>query len=177
LDKYVTKSGWTHIRLPISDASFCQGSNPELAGPVDLSRINYFRFHTLDISQASNNQFIFRVDNISFTFPAQAEDLFYGAKPIGREDDNGGNNGDENGSTGNEGQTPDPNLPEQGGNTTDKDKTEKELRARQTAQRAKILLLLMTFAVIGVDVVVMALRRRREQQAVVEGELPPDTEG
>jgi hypothetical protein len=177
LDKYVTKSGWTHIRLPISDASFCQGSNPELAGPVDLSRINYFRFHTLDISQASNNQFIFRVDNISFTFPAQAEDLFYGAKPIGREDDNGGNNGDENGSTENEGQTPDPNLPEQGGNTTDKDKTEKELRARQTAQRAKILLLLMTFAVIGVDVVVMALRRRREQQAVVEGELPPDTEG
>jgi hypothetical protein len=34
----------------------------------------------------------------------------------------------------------------------------------------------MTFAVIGVDVVVMALRRRQGQEVAVEGELPPDTE-
>lgn len=172
LDKYITKSGWTHIRLPMDAAGACIGTNPELAGSLDLSRVNYFRFHTLNISAASGNQFVFRVDNISFSFPKEKTELVYGVTPIRMDGDNGDSGENNNGGNG-AGQDPVPDIPGPG-DTTDANK-EKELRARQTAQRAKILLLIMTFFVIAIDVVAVALKRKdQEEPAVAEGDVPPD---
>ena len=177
LDKYVSKSGWTHVRMPIEAATICIGSNPELAGQPDLSRVNYFRFHTLNISAASNNQFVFRVDNISFSFPvSEQQEPLYGATPIIFEGEGGENNEGNEGNEENEGgenQAPIPNFPGQGG-TTENNK-ENDLRARQTQQRAKVLLLVMVFAIIGVDIVAVALKRKRQTEAaVVTGDVPPD---
>jgi len=173
LDEYITKSGWTHIRLPIEAASICAGAGkPELTGQPDLGRVNYFRFHTLGITQASNNQLVFRVDNISFSFPVANRELFYGATPIVDEDvggDVGGDVGSDVG--GEENQMPTPDIPDQG---TTPDNKEKELRARQTEQRAKIVILLMAFAIIGVDIVAVALRRKRQELVPDTGDGPPD---
>lgn len=165
LDDYIHKNGWTRIRLPIGAASPCDGA-------PNMSAINYFRFHTLDISAATNNQLIFRVDNISFAFPSEQEAPAYGLTAIGgnNEDGNGDENGDENGG---ENHPPLPDIPGPG-NTTE-DNTEKELRARQTARRAKVLLLIMTFGIIGVDVVAVALKRKKQEEVVTNtGDVPPD---
>ena len=165
LDKYVKKNGWTHIRLPIDAAASCDGV-------PNMSAINYFRFHTLDISAASDNQFVFRVDNISFSFPKEKTELVYGVTPIRMDGDNWDGGENNNGGNG-AGQDPVPDIPGPG-DTTDANK-EKELRARQTAQRAKILLLIMTFFVIAIDVVAVALKRKdQEEPAVAEGDVPPD---
>lgn len=181
LDKYVNKNGWSHIRLPIEAAMICVGSNPELSGNPDLSRVNYFRFHTLNISAAADNQLVFRVDNIAFSFPAEEQkEPFYGATLISPENEGGDAGNGDNGGTDNgngENQIPVPNPPQQGGTTEDnKDKDkDKDLRARKTEQKAKVIILLMVFAIIGVDVVAVALRRKkREELLLAEGDVPSD---
>ena len=47
-------------------------------------------------------------------------------------------------------------------------KNENDLRARTTAQRAKILLIVLAFSVIGIDVIAVALRRRKASQPVAQ---------
>jgi hypothetical protein len=159
LNNYVFKNGWTHIRLPISEA-VTPGAD---RGAPDMSAINYIRFHILGVKgdgQPTN----FAVDNIYFSTPAQTGTL--GATPIIREDDTPDTPDTPN--------TPDaptgPDLPggDQAGDSTQNDgSADSALRARKTEQRAKILLLLMVFVIIGIDVVVVALRRRNEQDAVL----------
>ena len=156
LEPYITRAGWNHIRLPINAASICEcADQPDLAGLPDLSRINYIRFHTLNIKKIKGEVFVFRVDNIYFSAPVQTGAL--GAIPIIREDN-----------------TPDapigPDVP--GGDqpengTQNNNSADSALRARKTEQRAKILLLLMVFVIIGIDVVAVTLRRRNEQAAVL----------
>lgn len=172
LDKYVLKDGWNHIAMPISQASICVGTNPELSGNPDLSRINYMRFHTLGITKAKDNLWTFRVDNIYFSAPQiSGEELKLGATPIVREpavEDPGTDvpGTDVPGTDIPGTDVPDTNQPD----SQQPEKNESDLRARTTALRAKILLLVMAFVIVAVDVVVVALRRRHAEQPVLQEE-------
>ncbi|MBR5798037.1 MAG: hypothetical protein IKY29_03690 [Clostridia bacterium] len=155
LDDYVTKNGWTHISMPVTDATNCDGV-------PNLAAVNYLRFHTLNITQASGGVFTFRVDNITFVTIKQGN-APYGATPIVREPDV------DDPPTENPGiDVPGIDQPgvEQPG-VDQPDNNESTLRARQTAQRAKVLLLLMIFTIIGIDAVVVALKRKKEKDATV----------
>lgn len=166
LSSYVSENGWTHIRLPIAEASTAGADR----GVPDMSAINYLRFHILGVREGPIE---FRVDHVYFTVLQDAEELFYGATPIGKQDDSEQNpEGDPDEDPGQLPDLPVVTPPVTENPPADTDST---LRAEQTARRAKILLLLMIFAIIGIDVVVMAVRRRNEQAVPVEGELPPDT--
>ena len=166
LSSYVTENGWTHVRLPISEAM-----TPGVErGAPDMSAINYLRFHILGVY---GGPIEFRVDNIFFTVMQESETPFYGAIPILREDPEQPGEGTET----NPGETdpgetnPDVTPPTSEQPTPDNDSV---LRAEQTNRRAKILLLVMIFAIVGVDVVVVSLRRRNGQAVLAAGEVPPD---
>lgn len=171
LCNYVTENGWTHIRLPIAEAM-----TPGVErGAPDMSAINYLRFHILGVYGGSIE---FRVDNIFFTVMQESETPFYGATPIIREDPEqpGDEGGEEPGETDpgvtDPGQQ-NPNVTPPSGEQPSPD-NDSALRAEQTNRRAKILLLVMIFAIVGIDIVVVAVRRRNEQTVVADGELPPD---
>ncbi len=173
LDKYIKKNGWTRISLPVVEALSCDGV-------PNFAAVNYLRFHTLGITQATGGVFTFRVDNITLV-TIKKQDAFYGATPIVREDPNETPGTDVPGTD-----VPGTDVPGTGVPGTDvpgtdvpgtnqppvqqPGKNENDLRARTTAQRAKILLLLMCFTIIGVDFVVMALRRRN---ASATSDVPP----
>ena len=107
------------------------------------------------------------------TVMQESETPFYGAIPILREDPEQPGEGTET----NPGETdpgetnPDVTPPTSEQPTPDNDSV---LRAEQTNRRAKILLLVMIFAIVGVDVVVVSLRRRNGQAVLAAGEVPPD---
>ena len=180
LNKYVLTEGWNHIRLPISTANICEVAEvPELGGQPDLSRINYFRFHTLGIKKAKDNQLIIRVDNIYFSAQKTEGNVTLGATPIIREpdvedppvEDPGADipgtdipGTDVPGTDVPGTDTPGTNQP----TVEQPEKNENDLRARTTAQRAKILLLVMAFFVIGIDVIAVALRRRKVSQPAAQ---------
>lgn len=153
LDKYVKKNGWTRISLPVVEGTECDGA-------PNFAAINYLRFHTLDIREASGGTFTFRVDNITFVTIKQGN-APYGATPIVREPDV------ENPPVDDPGVEPGPDQPTQPP-VEQPEQSEKELRARTTAQRAKILLLIMAFAVIGIDVIAVALRHRKAGHPVLQ---------
>ena len=176
LDEYVKKNGWNFISLPISAARVCEvAGKPELGGFPDVSRINYLRFHTLGIREVAGGTFTFRVDNITLVTVKQGN-APYGATPLVREPDTDTPPEDNPGvDPGPDQPGPDQPGPDQPG--TDQptqppveqpEQSEKDLRARTTAQRAKILLLIMAFAVIGIDVVAVALRHRKAGHPVLQ---------
>lgn len=176
LDEYVKKNGWNFISLPISIARVCEGAGkPELGGMPDHSRINYLRFHTLGIREVTGGTFTFRVDNITFV-TIQQGNVFYGATPIVREPDVGPGPDDPGVEPGPEtpGVEPGPENPDINQPTQppveQPEKNENDLRSRTTALRAKILLLVMAFVIIGIDVVAVALRRRNVGQPVLQEE-------
>ena len=169
LDDYVFQEGWNHIRLPMAAATTCDGT-------PNLGAINYFRFHTLDITQAKNNVWTFRVDNIYFSAPKAIENMVLGATLIrGDEPVNPPVNPPDDG----EQNPPVTPLPGPGTENENNQNNESALRARQTQQKAKILLLVMIFAVIGIDAVVVALKRKKEQDValVAAGDDQPPAEG
>ncbi len=180
LDQYILKEGWNHIRLPISMASVCEGAGqPELAGKPDLSRINYLRFHTLNITKAKDNQWIVRVDNIYFSAQKTEGNVVLGATPIIREpvvedppvEDPGADipGTDIPGTDVPGTDVPGTDIPGTNQPTDEQPgKNENDLRARTTAQRAKILLIVLAFSVIGIDVIAVALRRRKASQPVAQ---------
>ena len=166
LDKYVKKNGWTRISLPVVEGTECDGA-------PNFAAINYLRFHTLGIREASGGTFTFRVDNITFVTIKQGN-APYGATPIVRDpgvepgpDDPGVEPGPEN-----PGVEPGPENPGIDQPTQppveQPEKNENDLRARTTALRAKILLLVMAFVIIGIDVIAVALRHRNAEQPVLQ---------
>ncbi|MBQ7319052.1 MAG: hypothetical protein IJW97_02580 [Clostridia bacterium] len=174
------KDGWNHLRLPISSAGITGGT-------CDLRRVNYFRIHLLNLHTAKNNELILKLDNIylsvvqdgvedypeDVTPPAGGENT----PPTG-EDNPPPTGGEENTPpTGEDpvpptGETPAPGT-ENEQPSEDDTAAQAALRKRLTAQRARIVVLLFAFVILGADIVAVALRRRNDAAAlaVADGQL------
>ncbi len=151
---HITKVGWNHVRFSMGDVFQVTGGAPNMAA------INYIRFHIVNMNSLAAGLTL-KVDNITFTIPAETVALAPSSTPILSEEEPVPPTVDDPGQI-NPPEVVDPNLP------SDADKNETELRAAQTAQRAKIVLILMAFAILGGDILALALRRRAAAHAAKE---------
>ena len=68
--------GWNHIVVPLNKMAETKdgnGTKPELAGPLDLSRINYIRFFWTDMTNCEQD-WIIKLDNFRMTDAQAAAD-------------------------------------------------------------------------------------------------------
>ncbi len=148
LADYILQKGWNHIKLPIGEGVKTTDGAP------DMSAINFLRFHMLELKQTPGDAWVFKVDNICFSFPVTVSET-----PVEPGDP----------------ENPDTSTEPGASDGTEPVDDAAALRVRKTEQRARLVLVLMCFIIIGADVVAVALRRR-PSVATPEDELPETEE-
>lgn len=164
-DAYVDqlKDGWNHLKLSISSARITNGA-------PNMRALNYFRLHLLDLQSARDNQLTVMIDNIylsvlqdgidDYAEPEIPDDQTDIPEPPVTPDDTDNNNGSEQQGAQGSQDLPDSQEPDVG---TD----DSAMRKRQTELRAKSLLIVFAFAIIGTDIVVVTVRNRSLCQATL----------
>ena len=162
--------GWNHIRLPLPSGRISNGA-------CDVRRVNFFRIHLLNLHTAKNNELIVMLDNIYLSVVQDGVDDYPeevtppdagGDTPVDSDTDapvDGEDSSTEQEETPSV-DNPDPYAPT---NPEQVDGAEQAaLRKRLTAQRARIIVLIFVFAIVGTDIVVVALRRKNDAELQVE---------
>ena len=152
------KTGWNHIKLPISGAAICEGA-------PNMKALNFFRMHLLELKSCKDDQLVIMIDNMYLSVTQDGIDDYAQPEPEPEPDPE---------------PNPDPGQtdydPWPGGELPEENVDAMAARKAVTARRARSLAVIFVFIIIGVNVIVVAFMRKQEEwcAAADSGEAVPE---